>query len=103
MPCKLPSDLIQPPARRLRDVAIGETVYVTFTSMEVDAEGFCYLDPNSVLYERSRFYLQVVRKEDGFHVTVLRDWWKWQPGRSLTEGWYPVESITRDPQADLLK
>ena len=103
MPCKLPSDLIRPPSRHLRDVAVGETVYVQFGSMQPDREGFCYLNPDSELCDRSLFSIRVTRAEDGFHVFILRKGWTWELGKAETDGWLPVESVTKDLQPDLAR
>ena len=95
MPCKLPSKLIRPPARYLRDIAIGETVHVVFTSMKPDAEGYCYLDPNADICEpRNINSIQVTCAKDGWHVVIVHPGLDWELGRSSIRGWFPVESIT---------
>ena len=102
MPCKLPSHLIRPPVRRLRDVAIGETVYVLYSSMRADEEGSCYLDPDSAAYQRSNsISMRVTRAEDGLHVGISRSDFKWELKRLPRHGWYPVESIGEDAPQDL--
>jgi len=53
MPAKLPPELIEPSKRRLRELQIGEQGAVTFAAMKVDADGFCYLDPDANLLART--------------------------------------------------
>jgi hypothetical protein len=48
---KLPGEVIQPPPRRLSDLQVGEEGAVEFTSMLLDAENRCYLDPKAKLHE----------------------------------------------------
>jgi hypothetical protein len=87
----------------LRDVGVGETVYVVFTSMQVDSQGFCYLDSDSHVLPRPNLSsIRVTRAADGFHVGVIDAGMGWEMGRmeiGSGSGWYPVESITTDPQA----
>ena len=71
MPAKLPAHLKNPPRRELKDLAIGETGYVWRASMGVGPTGGCYLDPTADLTERGAGVIQVDRREDGFHVTVV--------------------------------
>jgi hypothetical protein len=102
MPCKLPSHLIRPPDRLLRDVAIGETVYVVYSTMQPDMEGFCHLDAESTVYARpNNIRMRVTRAADGFHVGISRSDVNWELRRLLGHGWYPVESIAEDPPLDL--
>jgi hypothetical protein len=101
VPCKLPSDLIRPPKRRLGDIGIGETVYVLAYTMQLDAEGFCYLDPDSTLCACFSQTIRVTRAEDGFHVSILRKCLAWETGSEGIHGWLPVESVTEDLQPDL--
>jgi hypothetical protein len=102
MPCKLPSHLIRPPERLLRDLAIGETVYVMHSAMQADMEGFCYLDGESTVDARpSNSRMRVTREADGFHVGISRSDVNWELRRLPGHGWYPVESIAEDPPLDL--
>jgi hypothetical protein len=88
----------------LRDVGVGETGYVVFTSMKADAEGFCYLDPEAAFRGRNNVNsIRVTRGADGFHVGTVRAGVGWEVG-NFTPGsrhyWYPVESISDDLDAN---
>jgi hypothetical protein len=74
MPARLPPERVDPPARYLRDLAIGERAAVRFTAMRVDAEGFCYLDPSADIVENelAGLTITVARNAAGYHVTAER-------------------------------
>jgi hypothetical protein len=101
MPAKLPQSFIQKPVRHLRDVAVGETVFLMYANMQPDAHGCCYLKPDAELWpQEGPNRIQVTRANDGFHVTILEDY-TWQLGKyeehallSKDDDWFPVESIT---------
>jgi len=79
----------------LRNVAIGETVHVLFTSLRADANGFCYLDPDAVICAPTNVNsIKVTRAQDGWHVHIEQSRFDWELGAFSTKGWYPVESIT---------
>ena len=104
MPAKLPPELTEPPPRRLRDLQIGETGYTPTSSMSVSTDGLCYLDPGALLWkDRSSLVIQVVRRENGYHVVVIAKGRSWTPGSTIPAGYIPVESVTRqlDPDLDL--
>jgi hypothetical protein len=103
MAAKLPAELMTPMPRRLRDVQIGETVYVYGHDMQVDKEGHCYLSPSSQLVARGPFAIEVVQRSDGFHVTVISKETTWMPGTGAFSDWFPVATIAQslDPEFDL--
>jgi hypothetical protein len=65
-PVKLPEALWLPPERYLCDVAVGETVFVSFTKMHADAEGYCFLDPAAKIVKNHLSAIRVERRDDGF-------------------------------------
>ncbi len=92
-PVKLPENLRQPPERYLRDIAVGETVLVSFISMQPDAEGNCFLNPGGKIVINPLLTVKVERRADGYHVTAPADV-HWTFGDFKTDSWYPVASIT---------
>jgi hypothetical protein len=96
-PVMLPDFLRKPKPRLLRDVQVGEKVEISFTEMEVDEKGHCFLNPAAVLSERDPTAILIDRREDGYHVTIPRDFAqrvRWEPGRYGTRDHYPVASLT---------
>jgi hypothetical protein len=93
MPAKLPPELISPLPRHLRDLQIGEMGYVVFTEMKVDAEGYCYLNPDAELSERTKTTIQVTREPEGFRVTVPDSIFAWKLGSYPEVRWYSVEHL----------
>lgn len=90
---KLPDHLRQAPQRRLRDLAIGETGRILSADMEVDAEGYCFLDPAAKIIDVHASAIRVERREDGYHITVWSKS-KWNSRDFERIGWYPVASIS---------
>jgi len=90
---KLPESLRQHPKRHLRDVAVGEPVFVSASTMRVDVDRNCFLDPAAEVQDRAITGIRVGRREDGYHITV-RDAAVWQPREHKVDGWYPIASIT---------
>ena len=62
---KLPEALRQAPGRFLCDVAIGETVHVSFVKMRVNAKGYCSLNPAAKIVKNHLNPVRVERREDG--------------------------------------
>jgi hypothetical protein len=94
MPAQLPANLITSRPRRLGQTEIGERLYVTFTAMSVDEQGFCYLDPNARVRPRGFNCIRVDRAVDGFHVTVFLTDQTWELGGYEAGDWFEVASIT---------
>ena len=100
-PVKLPDFLRKPEPRLLCAVEVGETVKITFTEMEVDEKGYCFLNPDAIVSERERdsALIMIERRVDGYHVMIPHDLAhraRWEPGRYSTKGHYPVASLTDD-------
>jgi hypothetical protein len=93
MPAKLPPELISHPPRHLRELQVGETGYVVFTALKLDAEGYCYLNPDAELRGRTINTIKVTRDPDGFHVTVPDNKFSWDLGSYAELRWYTVEHI----------
>src|SRR6516164_8055882 len=95
-PVMLPDFLRKPEPRLLHSVQVGEKVEISFTEMEVDEKGYCFLNPVASLSERDPIAILIERREDGYHVTIPRDFARrarWEPGRYGTKGHYPVASL----------
>jgi hypothetical protein len=90
---KLPESLRRLPKRYLREVAAGETVFVSVAAMRVDPEGNCFLDPQAEIRDHAISGIRVERREDGYHVT-LYEGAIWEPEDRKVDGWYPIASIT---------
>ena len=74
MPAKLPDNYVRKPVRHVKDTAMGETFWMTFTDMLVDAAGYCYLKPDAAVRPEARInVIRVTRFQDGFHVTIPAD------------------------------
>lgn len=95
-PAKFPSRLIEKPRRKLLDLAVGETCYIWRYDMDVIESGDCFLDPKSHVIDRCFEAVGVVRKEDGFHVTLISEDATWATSREPMPDAIPVASITED-------
>src|SRR5262245_5941060 len=101
---KLPDEFLQPPPRCLADLQVVDEGAVEFTSMLIDAENRCYLDPKAKLHEgedRVPFLeISVRRMEQGFEVSIPSNaGFRYTPGEYiLGEGiyrrWVPVAKLT---------
>jgi hypothetical protein len=108
---KLPESLIARPEPTLKDVKVGETIFLKRSAMSVTKELSCFLDPAATFeIEKTPFTsLSVARLEDGFHVTVIYKSSFWKPGVPDVDvdHWFPVASLQEqfEPNAwdDLLK
>ena len=100
MAAKLPSELVKEPPAQIRDIEVGTTAYVGVYDMVADSAGQCYLDPLARLSTRDPSTIQVTRRPDGYHVTVIARH-KWQIGSKLPAGAIPVESISQDLDPEL--
>jgi hypothetical protein len=96
---KIPDTLLKPARPELRQIGIGDTVFVYPAAMVVTSELDCYLLPTTrVHWEKSvTDTLRVTRALDGFHVTVLGKE-KWSP-RGASESfkdWILVASVRQE-------
>lgn len=99
-PAKLPSDLLEPKPRCVRDLAPGETGHTGFTALRVNANGDCYLHLAQHLRAgEDPMSMEVRRDENGlYHVTVQRGT-KFQPGElPPCEEDPPVASVSIGPR-----
>jgi hypothetical protein len=101
MDAKLPAELIEAEPRRLRDVGVGETVYVWSREMDVAADRSCWLNPAATLSGRGESAIEVTRRESGYCVKVISGYRKWIPRGSAPEGWIEVEEIVHDLDPEL--
>jgi hypothetical protein len=70
-PAKLPEDLVRPPHRYVRDMAVGETGWIEWSDMVVDLERHCYLYAEGKLKpEETGFNIRVTRTASGFGVVI---------------------------------
>jgi len=96
---KLPPTLVKTPNPELRDIEIGQTVFVEASAMRITADDMnCYLLPTfSYQREKNIFYsLRVTRAADGFHVAVLaNDRWTADASSNSVRSWIPVASGAR--------
>jgi hypothetical protein len=102
MAAKLPDNLIEPPPRRLSELQVGETAYVSARHMGVTEGGECFLDTQAEITERNFGTIKVDRREDGYHVTVIAKGTKWRRHILTKERPVPVASIREeyDPKLD---
>ena len=95
----LPAELYAPIPRKLTDLQVGETSYLDFSALHVNHSGRCFLRPGANLVEKdSLFPIQVERKPDGYHVTIIKrdkaaGTPRWSPGE-VSADYYPVASVT---------
>ena len=82
---KIPNNLIESQPRRLSELHIGETAHLWTFNMHLTDAGECYLDAEAELTERSVGTIQVARRENGYHVTVVAKGTKWRPHALTTE------------------
>jgi hypothetical protein len=73
-PAKLPSELLEPIPRRIRDLQPGETGLAKFTALRVAANGDCFLRLAEQLLESDTMMTMKVRRDENglYHVTVQR-------------------------------
>src|SRR5260370_17242726 len=102
MVAKLPASLIEPKQRELSDLAVGETAYVLSSNMRVNESGECFLNPEATRMRRSYGSIQVHRREDGYHVTVIAKGMQWTPGRIVFATSIPFLSISQDYDPNLV-
>ena len=105
MPARLPENMIRKAKPELRDLPIGETVFVEATAMRVVEDLSCFLLPTIPFHsEKSIFNLLSVRRDAvGFHVAVLgRCTWDTDSALDVVKDWIPVASIVEDydPEVD---
>lgn len=95
---KLPTSLIREPERALRDLAVGETAFVTASAMHVTPTHDCYLLPTKKLEAEKNIFnvLRVMRKSDGYHVAVLSSMAKWDADATGVSTYLPVASVVED-------
>ncbi len=98
MPAKLPAKHIAPPERYVRDLAIGEESHTLFIEMKIDAEGFCYLNPDAALgFTKTYTTIAVRRDASGYHVTAPASIiWRRGAEGFLKQEFYPVETFTEE-------
>jgi hypothetical protein len=101
MAAKLPSSLIEPKQRGLSDLAVGETAYVLSSNVRVNESGECFLNPEATSVKRHYGAIQVDRREDGYHVSVIAKGMQWKPG-PISDKLIPVVSVTEDYDPQLL-
>jgi hypothetical protein len=102
MPAKLPDGVIQPPDRKLNDMQIAETSYISSMFLEVAEGGELYVRPNTILTKRWSRAVQVDRLEDGFHVVLIAKGIRWQTTKLIERDAIPVASVREqyDPELD---
>ena len=102
-PAILPDELVNKPARYVRDLAMGETGLVPFTDVIVKEDRTCFLSLDAQLIV-ARTGSEIVARtgsvqvrlaDDGFHVVVPSDI-RYTPGkiRGSDANLAPVASIT---------
>ena len=89
---KLPAYLRSEPTRsKISDMQPGDIWWIIFTSMEVDHDNGCFLDPSAERQMPGGLNRIIVRRDtDGYHVTIP-DTYRFAPYQ--TRGWIPVTSI----------
>jgi hypothetical protein len=75
---KLPAPMRKLPKRYLREVAVGETVFVSVAARRVDAESNCFLNPQAEILDHAITGIRVERREDGYHVMLFEGAF-WEP------------------------
>ncbi len=83
---------IQPTASTISDMQPGDIWWIVFTSMKVDQDNHCFLDPSAERHPPGGLNRIIVRRDidGGYHVTIP-DTYRFRPYQAI--GWIPVASI----------
>jgi len=90
----LPKEHETLPDPRISDMKVGDVGYAWASSMRVDKNKKCWLNPYTLIYESYSPYntiskIKITRTELGYEVELLSGY-KWYPSDSYTEGWIPI-------------
>ena len=89
----------------LRDIAVGETVFISPFDLVADPEATCFLNPAArFTREKGTMHsLRVSRAADGFHASILGpDTWRFQElSPEVARSWIAVASVVEDLDPEL--
>src|SRR5262245_42450146 len=98
-PVRLPEQFVKKPLVLLDDLQPGESGWVEFSAMAIDAEHRCYIDPTAKTGERSGVTIRVTRTDAGFEVWIpaISELCGRRPGgsRRAYEGWIGTPARVR--------
>ena len=97
----MPLDYLKPEPRKLKEVPLGETVWISFTDVQVDKRGRTFVDANARVHEEQLgSHVKVRLEKNGAIVTlptVKR--FEYTPGRLysyMTTSYLPVIEILQE-------
>jgi hypothetical protein len=97
-PARLPPEFRKSPARRLKELQVGEEAEVDFIKMMVDIQGRCFLSPEATLREPDELgtsVIYVLRTEAGFEVSIPKDSpVRYAPEEYIPDYWVPVVRVS---------
>jgi hypothetical protein len=98
---KLPENLVRGPDPLLKDIEVGETVFVDVNMLVVDPKRNCWLLPDA-RFKREKgiiHCLRVTRSANKFHVAILMRW-RWMPEQVNRADLIPVASLVEEYDPD---